>query len=111
MASRTILRRLVHVSRRAHIRGGLSVRSLSLMRQVIQQCEQKSVSHGTSYSQVRALCTKPGEGMIINIQDEQDFEDRVINNEKPVVVDFHARYEFVYLFKQHTLDNVHVIKA
>ena len=27
---------------------------------------------------------------IINIQDEADFKDRVINNEKPVVVDFHA---------------------
>ncbi|WAQ95547.1 THIOM-like protein, partial [Mya arenaria] len=42
-------------------------------------------------SHTRTLCTK-GEGMIINIQDEKDFEDRVINSDKPVVADFHATW-------------------
>lgn len=29
---------------------------------------------------------------IVNIQDEEDFEKRVVNSEKPVVVDFHATW-------------------
>jgi len=89
MASRTILRRLFHVSKRVPVHSHLPTRSLSAMRQVFQQSDQRL--QGQSYSQIRTLCNKSGDGMIINIQDEKDFEDRVINSAKPVVVDFHAR--------------------
>ena len=39
---------------------------------------------------------------IINIQDEEDFKDRVMKSVKPVVVDFHAEYvSFLrYLYSQ-----------
>ena len=40
---------------------------------------------------MRPLCTKPNTDFIINIQDEEDFEKQVMQNSKPVVVDFHAQ--------------------
>ena len=33
---------------------------------------------------------------IINIQDDEDFKDRVMKSVKPVVVDFHAEYASFY---------------
>lgn len=69
----------------------MTVRPLSQIRHVLQKTEQRAI--GGSYSHIRALCSKAGEGMVINIQDEEDFEERVINSDKPVVVDFHARLD------------------
>lgn len=93
MASRTIIRRLVHVSRRIPVHSHAAVQRITMMRHLLQQNEAKL--QGSSYRQIRSLCSKPGDGMIINIQDEEDFEKRVVNSDKPVVVDFHARCELV----------------
>ena len=38
----------------------------------------------------RCMCTTKGKFECINIQDEDDFKKNVIENSKPVVVDFHA---------------------
>nr|XP_025973744.1 thioredoxin, mitochondrial isoform X1 [Dromaius novaehollandiae]XP_025973746.1 thioredoxin, mitochondrial isoform X1 [Dromaius novaehollandiae] len=40
----------------------------------------------------RALATPAGCGSTFNVQDGSDFQDRVVNNPKPVVVDFHAQW-------------------
>ncbi|XP_067165406.1 thioredoxin, mitochondrial isoform X1 [Apteryx mantelli] len=40
----------------------------------------------------RALATLAGCGSTFNVQDGSDFQDRVVNNPKPVVVDFHAQW-------------------
>ncbi|TGZ65882.1 hypothetical protein CRM22_005656 [Opisthorchis felineus] len=41
---------------------------------------------------VRCLSERTSECGITNIQDEADFQKRVINNQKPVLVDFHATW-------------------
>ncbi|NXT95453.1 THIOM protein, partial [Anhinga rufa] len=40
----------------------------------------------------RALGTSAGRRSSFNVQDGSDFQDRVVNNPKPVVVDFHAQW-------------------
>lgn len=39
----------------------------------------------------RAFGTSAGCSSTFNVQDGSDFQDRVVNNPKPVVVDFHAQ--------------------
>lgn len=39
----------------------------------------------------RAFSTSAGCRSTFNVQDGSDFQDRVVNNPKPVVVDFHAQ--------------------
>lgn len=39
----------------------------------------------------RAFSTSAGCRNTFNVQDGSDFQDRVVNNPKPVVVDFHAQ--------------------
>jgi hypothetical protein len=36
---------------------------------------------------------------IFNIQDEADFKKRVLENSKPVIVDFHATYDAILIYK------------
>ncbi|KAM6094369.1 thioredoxin, mitochondrial [Chlamydotis macqueenii] len=40
----------------------------------------------------RAFGTSPACRSTFNVQDGSDFQDRVVNNPKPVVVDFHAQW-------------------
>uniref|UniRef100_U3KEY8 Thioredoxin, mitochondrial n=2 Tax=Ficedula albicollis TaxID=59894 RepID=U3KEY8_FICAL len=40
----------------------------------------------------RALGTSAGRRSTFNVQDGSDFQDRVVNSPKPVVVDFHAQW-------------------
>ncbi|KFO81670.1 hypothetical protein N303_09863, partial [Cuculus canorus] len=40
----------------------------------------------------RTIGTSAGCRSTFNVQDDRDFQDRVVNNPKPVVVDFHARW-------------------
>ncbi|NXN96657.1 THIOM protein, partial [Rhinopomastus cyanomelas] len=40
----------------------------------------------------RAFSTSVGCRSTFNVQDGSDFQDRVVNNPKPVVVDFHAQW-------------------
>ncbi|NWU97526.1 THIOM protein, partial [Upupa epops] len=44
------------------------------------------VPHGRAFS--TSLCCRS----TFNVQDGSDFQDRVVNNPKPVVVDFHAQW-------------------
>lgn len=39
----------------------------------------------------RALGTSAGRPSAFNVQDGGDFQERVVNSAKPVVVDFHAQ--------------------
>ncbi|CAH8531678.1 unnamed protein product [Dicrocoelium dendriticum] len=41
---------------------------------------------------LRRMSSKVSEVGVTNIQDEADFQKRVLNNEKPVLVDFHATW-------------------
>ncbi|XP_007519424.1 thioredoxin, mitochondrial [Erinaceus europaeus] len=43
-------------------------------------------------SQVRSIFTTKVSTTTFNIQDGPDFQDRVVNSETPVVVDFHAQW-------------------
>ena len=47
------------------------------------------------HTSVRTLCAKAKSDFIINIQDEKDFQQKVIESSVPVVVDFHAKYVFL----------------
>ena len=38
--------------------------------------------------QLSVSCTKYGS---FNVQDQEDFEDRVLKSETPIIVDFHAK--------------------
>lgn len=35
---------------------------------------------------------------IFNVQDEEDFKKRVLENRKPVIVDFYATFGFILIF-------------
>lgn len=88
MASRTLFRRVLQINRRSPLQRTLIPRSLVPVNHTTDKC----LTQCQSYSQVRKFCTKgkAGEGVIVNIQDAKDFEETVLNNPLPVVVDFHA---------------------
>ncbi|XP_009706667.1 PREDICTED: thioredoxin, mitochondrial [Cariama cristata] len=50
------------------------------------------VSHAPLAPHGRAFGTSAGCRSTFNVQDGSDFQDRVVNNPKPVVVDFHAQW-------------------
>ena len=90
MASRAVCRRLVQASLRLNI-----LRSCSKLPRGIHNTSKQLLSSDLqcspcSYSQIRALCSQSGEGLVINIQSPTDFEERVMNSSVPVVVDFYA---------------------
>ncbi|XP_045214088.1 thioredoxin, mitochondrial-like isoform X2 [Mercenaria mercenaria] len=91
MASRTVFRRVLQASRRVQLQRAVVQRSIVTLPH-IQKKNTQNVTSDQSYSQLRSLCTKPGEGMVIHIQDENDFQERVLNSPLPVVVDFHASW-------------------
>nr|AET44429.1 thioredoxin 2 precursor [Ruditapes philippinarum] len=89
MASRAILRRVVQLSRRLQLQRSINQRTMM----TLSYLGKKNVGPEQSYSQLKTFCTKPaGDGMVINIQGEDDFKERVINSPLPVVVDFHASW-------------------
>ncbi|NWR60973.1 THIOM protein, partial [Bucorvus abyssinicus] len=74
MAQRLVLRQLLSlIPRTPPLQGPLALRA-------------SSASHGRSFS-TSAVCRST-----FNVQDGSDFQDRVVNNPKPVVVDFHAQW-------------------
>lgn len=91
MASRAVFRRVLQVNRRLNLQRVVTQRTLV----TLPHLHKKHVVPGQSYSQLKRLCTKAGDGMVINIQGEEDFTERVINNPLPVVVDFHARLSII----------------
>ncbi|KAM6302140.1 thioredoxin, mitochondrial [Podargus strigoides] len=48
--------------------------------------------HASLAAHGRAFSTSAGCRSTFNVQDGSDFQDRVVNNPKPVVVDFHAQW-------------------
>ncbi|NXD09986.1 THIOM protein, partial [Nothocercus nigrocapillus] len=79
MSQRLVLRRLLSLAPRALLppgpRAGLLPRA----------------PHGPA-APGRALATAAGCGSTFNVQDGSDFQERVVNNPKPIVVDFHAQW-------------------
>ncbi|TRZ22599.1 hypothetical protein HGM15179_004444 [Zosterops borbonicus] len=49
-------------------------------------------ARGSLASHGRAFSTSAGRRNTFNVQDGSDFQDRVVNSPKPVVVDFHAQW-------------------
>lgn len=73
MAQRLVLRRLLSLAPRTPPpQGPLALRA-------------SPAPHGKAFS------TSAGYKTTFNVQDGSDFQDRVVNNPKPVVVDFHAQ--------------------
>ncbi|XP_008054467.1 thioredoxin, mitochondrial [Carlito syrichta] len=58
--------------------------------QQIPQCSPGGVT--VTPSPVQTICTTRVCSTTFNIQDGPDFQDRVVNSETPVVVDFHAQW-------------------
>lgn len=58
---------------------------LALQRLLSLPARGPLASHG------RAFGTSAGRRSTFNVQDGSDFQDRVVNSPKPVVVDFHAQ--------------------
>ncbi|KAL4240841.1 thioredoxin 2 [Mactra antiquata] len=86
MASRTVFRRLLQANRRAFLHRPTVIRSVTAAHQI-------QPSNTTSFhTSIRSLSNKTGDGMIINIQNVDDFEERVVNSSVPVIVDFHANW-------------------
>ncbi|ERE84440.1 thioredoxin [Cricetulus griseus] len=52
-----------------------------------------------TFGPARTLYTTRVCSTTFNVQDGPDFQDRVVNSETPVVVDFHAHYFFVTMIK------------
>lgn len=95
MTSRTLFRRLLNINRQLQIQRSAFTRPLvsaATTQQKLVTPLQRNVTQLQSYSQLRGLCSKAGDGMVINIQDEKDFEKNVLKNPLPVVVDFHATW-------------------
>lgn len=76
------------MNRRCQLQRTVIPRSVVPVTQILQQKSIPCQHH----SQSRELCTQQGERMVINIQDVKDFEESVLNNPLPVVVDFHATW-------------------
>ena len=73
MINLQILRPILSLNKNAFIRN-INSQNLSKI------CSNKRLFHSTAINKD-----------IFNIQDEKDFEDRVIKSELPVIVDFHAQ--------------------
>lgn len=58
---------------------------LALQRLLSLPARRSLASHG------RAFGTSAGLRSTFNVQDGSDFQDRVVNSPKPIVVDFHAQ--------------------
>merc|ERR1711963_129203 len=86
MASRQLIRRLSPLFRNARLLTPVSA-ALRVPRHTV--LHQNLAARLTG---ARCMSTNAESLDIINIQDEDDFQSRVVNSEKPVVVDFHATW-------------------
>ena len=86
MASRQLLRRLSPLLRNTS-------RWVLAMRPTVHISRQAVLNQNlvTRLSGVRCMSSGMDVTEIVNIQDEEDFQKRVLGAEKPVVVDFHAK--------------------
>lgn len=89
MANRVLYRCIANVSRQLQKRAAISSVRLS---SVCLTKQHRPVVHRQLETGVRTLCAQPNTDFIINIQDEEDFKKNVMQNSKPVVVDFHAHW-------------------
>ena len=80
MACHQLLRRLSPLLHNASFR-------LQTLRPELQGCGQTFTNHLKTVRFMTSNVTLE----IVNIQDEEDFQKRVMESKKPVVVDFHAR--------------------
>ena len=90
MANRALLRCAANVSR--HLQRRALVNSVRLSSTCITK-QHTPVLHShlqTQQTGARMLCTKASTDFIVNIQDEEDFKQKVMKSSVPVVVDFHA---------------------
>ena len=90
MANRALSRCAANVSR--HLQRRALVSSVRLSSNCITK-QHTPVLHSnlqTQQTRARMLCTKASTDFIVNIQDEEDFEQKVMKSSVPVVVDFHA---------------------
>ena len=92
MASRVFLQRVAGISRQIGRRPCTARLPITTYRNIESMKFQQSPLLQTS---VRTLCSKAKSDFIINIQDEKDFQQKVIESSVPVVVDFHAKYVFL----------------
>ncbi|XP_065269671.1 thioredoxin, mitochondrial isoform X1 [Emys orbicularis] len=91
MAQRLVLRRFLSISPQK-----LSVPLVSILSKVsAAPCYPRSLvplTQITVPASIRTFSTTPVCRATFNIQDGSDFQDRVVNSQKPVVVDFHAQW-------------------
>ncbi|KAH3871202.1 thioredoxin, mitochondrial-like [Dreissena polymorpha] len=89
MNTRTLLSRASRVCRQIRLPPSVISRSLKVCQRSPLTARPTPVQ--PFYTPCRSMAEK-GDGMVINIQDEADFENRVLKSVKPVVVDFHATW-------------------
>ena len=91
MANRVFLLRVLSASRQLQSRAMIS--SLTRLSTTGGRKQNPAVLQGLPRLQtdVRSLCSKLNTDFIVNIQDEQDFQKKVVQSSVPVVVDFHAK--------------------
>lgn len=89
MANRVLLRCAASVSR--HLQRRAVISSIRLTSNCLTG-QHKPVVRRYLETGVRHMCAKANTDFIINIQDEEDFEKKVMQSSKPVVVDFHAHW-------------------
>ncbi|XP_074864590.1 thioredoxin, mitochondrial isoform X2 [Carettochelys insculpta] len=91
MAQRLMLRRVLSISPQK-----LSVPPVSILSKVsVAPCYPRSLIPRTQVTvpaSIRTFSTTPVWRTTFNVQDESDFQDRVVNSQMPVVVDFHAQW-------------------
>ncbi|XP_055459002.1 thioredoxin, mitochondrial isoform X2 [Psammomys obesus] len=89
MAQRLLLRRfLTSLISRKSPHGGWA----SLTPRTLQSPQYSAEGQAGTLSPARTLHTSRVCSTTFNIQDGPDFQDRVVNSETPVVVDFHAQW-------------------
>ena len=91
MANRTLLRCAANVSRQLQRRALVSSVRLSSTCLTKQHTPVVHCQLQTHQSRARLLSSQATTEFIINIQDDEDFEQKVMKSEVPVVVDFHAQ--------------------
>uniref|UniRef100_UPI00398E4094 thioredoxin, mitochondrial n=1 Tax=Pristiophorus japonicus TaxID=55135 RepID=UPI00398E4094 len=94
MAQRLLLRRFVSVTLRGSSGpvGSRSSARLPRLSSLSWHGTGPPSHHRAGPTAARGFCVSHASGGIFNVQDQADFTDRVINNEKPVLVDFHATW-------------------
>lgn len=93
MATRLLVRRIWSVSVKDFHRlpAAASLSSSSLLS---SRSSLNTSAHTQSFLTPRSLSLSAHRCISFNVQDNDDFTERVINSDLPVLVDFHAQYVF-----------------